>query len=271
MIENPYTTIEQLKTLSQKEQFNMMQREVGSAAKAIGQGRPVLFISCDDTPAGDAHWVTGLYDPYAKSFAIGIPPEPSDAIGRDGKTYSRKGGRFPTVLHAVEMFVVAHKIAEQAFDRQDTTYPDLEFVSKDIFRSRLYGKEDLLVRSRVPLTYQPENSNVLFFNKTAKGRDINPIAIAQSHYDAIQSDETIAEELLRHTMLLENYVTGGNKVIEIAIMRSSETRDYRLFRPARIDHTWADPQQPPVFTGQIINSQGLSVRRYSLNAAGGRI
>lgn len=272
-----HDTVQWLKGFSQEQQFALMSREMHYAGEAIRRGEPVLFLSVDDTPAGDAHHVSALYEPEKSIFSIEIPDEPSDIFAKDGQQYSRKGGRFPTVLHTVEMFVVAFKLAEKsAFSlrreldgTRDITHPQLKFVKKEdeeSLASRLhkYSKETLAI-AITPLTYQPNTSNVLIFNKNAQGRDINPRAIAQIHYDAMQADAEIADVLLRHTMLLEGRVDGGNKVIEIGIMDGLETKQHKLFRTSRLDNSWREPIQQPVFLGEVLDSQNRIRRKYSLN------
>lgn len=261
--------IQRLRILTQRQQFTLMQQEVLRAAKAIAHRKPVLFLSYDDTPAGDVHCVSGIYEPETNSFGIEIPNEPSDIDDGSGKTYTKRGGRFPTVLHTIEMLVASCKLVEkigEPLENEKPVFPELEFLNTEIFDDRLNARGHLPVTSRIPLIYQPLTSNVLFFNKNARGRDMSAGAIAQAHYDAMRADANIPEVLLRHTMLLEGMVIGGNKVIGITVMQGWETRQYKLFRTARINQSWDQPIQVPEFLGITLDLHGRPIRRYSLES-----
>lgn len=264
--------VDGFKSQSQPQQFNLIKRAVHSAARAIALHQPVLFLSYDDTPAGDVHCIKGVYEPRSNSFIIEIPEEPSDTRAANGQVYSRKGGRFPTVLHTIEMLVVAQQMAREipfySYDNplKDTPFPTLKFINEDIQLAKLagYGPPGILTISRIPLTYQPPTSNALFFNKTAEKKHINPIALANAHYDAMQKDQALVKEILRHTMLLEGTVPGGNRMVEITVLEADETKLYKLYRTVRIDSNWADPIKPPQLVGEIVDAKGRIIRRYSL-------
>lgn len=268
--------VDKFRNQSQPQQFNLIKRAVNSAARAIALHHPVLFLSYDDTPAGDAHCIKGLYEPHNNSFVIEIPEEPSDTLAVNGQVYSRKGGRFPTVLHTIEMLVVAQRMAREipfySSDNQlrDTPFPTLKFINEDIQLAKLanYGPPGILSISRIPLTYHPPTSNAVFLNKNAEKRHINPIALANAHYDAMQKDQTLVKEILRHTMLLEGTVPGGNRIIEITVLEAAETKLYKLYRTVRIDSSWDDPIKPPQLVREIVDAKGRIIRRYSLKPQG---
>lgn len=249
--------VSRIKILPQKKQFELMQREIETAVEGLIRGMPVLFLAVDDTPAGDAHAVSALYSPDRGTFAVEIPDEPGDITGKDGQKYNRSGGRFPTVLHTIEMFVVAAKLAG------GSQYPELEFIRKNDshpFYERLDDSDRCPFGiAIIPLTYQPQTSNALFFNKNT--RKINPQAVANAHYDAMQSDTNLSATLLRHTMLLEGTIEGGNNVLGIGVMDGADTKKYKLFRTARIQ-PWDDITHPPKFLGETTLPNGMAIRRY---------
>lgn len=251
-------TVKGLKALPPKEQFKLIQKEIDLAAEGIIKGKSIFFVAIDDTPAGDAHTVSALYVPQLSAFTIEIPNEPSDVIGKDGQRYSRRGGRFPTVLHTIEALVVAGKLANVS------SYPSLEFINTedlDLFYRRIHTYEEIPFGVVIPLVYQPSTSNVLFFNKT--DRRVNPRAVAAAHYDAVQTDTDLTNVLLRHTMLLEGTPEGGNGMVEIGVLDADRTKQHGLFRTPRIQ-SWDTIVTPPKFVGQRILEDGTTIRRYAL-------
>lgn len=265
---SPTEVISWLKSKTQQEQHDLMHEEMSSAGRDILKGNPVIFLAFDDTPAGDVHVVSALYDPNNHTFTVEIPEDPPDVI-KGGERYSRRGGRFPTVLHTIEMFVVASKL-EDIFSPPLTeygasSYPILNFTPR--IPDQLIADKDVQDRVIIPLTYQPETANVLFFNKNAKGKDLNPKAIALAHYDTMQNDGAISRVLLRHTMLLEGEVEGGNKTVGLTIIDGPETRNHRLFRTSRLSQ-WEDPLKSPAYLGISLDPAGRMIRRYSLEGVG---
>lgn len=213
--------------LSQEEKWAMIRQGIGRAADMVSQEKPVLFFLVDETSAGGYHFVRALYDPQERSALIEIPEESH-----------QQGGRFPTVLHALEVIVGTVALANQIeksftpngaiiYPHKGSVFPDVNFIP-DL--NEQANKTEVVL---VPLTVDTSRTNVVAFHPQA--RHINPEALARAYYQVIQNDTDLPKDLIRHTMLVqaENTLDGKNEVT-VSILTKEAARQYSLMRTERI-------------------------------------
>ncbi|MGI8420302.1 MAG: hypothetical protein ACR2LN_06725 [Candidatus Levyibacteriota bacterium] len=215
-----------LRHLTQKEQWSLIRQELEKAVDIISLGKAVMFFLVDETAAGGSHTVKAFYNPRAKKVLLEIPKEPL-----------QKGGRFPTVLHALEIIVGAIDLANKRRKRdQKIPYPEISFVK---VLKKSMKKSDVSV---IPLTVaETKKANIIAFHPQA--RHIDPETLARAYYHIIQTDNTLPRDLIRHTMLVQTL--SGNRPrdkhsITVTVLPKDATQVYKLIHPGRITR-WFNP------------------------------
>lgn len=212
--------------LSQKEQWVMLRQGFERAADLVQRGELVAFHLVDDTVAGGAHLVRALYSPGEARALIEIPEESH-----------KPGGRFPTVLHALEVIAAAVGLANQtdkSFNPNGDTiypqpaipYPDIEFVTA------LNGQAKDAHGVLIPLTVDPDKTNLVAIHPQA--RHINPEGLAIAYYQVIQGDTELTGDLMRHTMLVQARNRREKHDVGLSVVTKAEKPELRLNFPGRI-------------------------------------
>lgn len=201
--------------INEEDRWAIVKKGMDRSVNILGRGRPVLFFLVEETKAGGPHAVQALYDPKERAAILEIPEEPE-----------QQGGRFPTVLHAVEMIASVTKLANQ---RMELPHPQVRFVD------RLRGRIQELGVVLIPLTLDTDRSNIIAFHPQA--RHIDPETLAYAYYEGIKADTELPEDLIRHTMLVQ--ALNGDKPltkneVTLRVLPHEETGNYRLMYPGRI-------------------------------------
>ncbi|MDO8610464.1 MAG: hypothetical protein Q7R95_07995 [bacterium] len=214
----PFLITDRLHKLGPVKQWEILVREVEKAEFGIRNGSAVLFNCFDDTKAGGTHSVGAIYDPQIDRLIIEIPNEPV-----------QKGGRFPSVLHAIEIAVATIRLAYK-----DNAYlPEIEFISNDLFNT---PRNHMVVL--IPLTVDPNLTNAVIFHPQA--RHISPEALAKVYYfNFVKRDLNLTRDLLRHTMLVQSRFNEDRPQekyqINVMTLSKKEAQSrFNLLNPSRI-------------------------------------
>ncbi len=230
-------TLNYLLAVSQQEQVAILQDSLALAAEKIQKGENFSFYLIDKTQAGGAHEVKVFYNVLENRVVIQIPPEPDSNNSR-----GIKGGRFPTVCHGIEMVVAVSKIA-----RIDS--PAIEFASSAQINLGEFSKPLL-----VPLTIDPPNTNLIIFH--TQSRSVDPHKLAQGWYEIMKTDEQLAEDPLRHTILVMPKSSSNDiqnphfeldqpqskKSVHVEVLPKEVAEDRSRFRPMHLNRIgrWSD-------------------------------
>jgi hypothetical protein len=233
-----------LRGMSQTDQWLGLKREMHRAVAALLHGRAVVYWLVDHTPAGGRHSILAFHEPRQNEAVIEIPEEP---VIEPCAPRVVRGGRFPTVLHAIEAIVLGVKIAQgcglrlckDSVPKTVLKYPSLGFLHRDAFAIRLgvYVSEATIVQ--IPLTIDPPHTNAIIFRKQARGSYLDARTIALAHYIIMQHDAWLTEHLLRHTMLIypkdASIGSANNRMITFETLHHAEICErYNLFFPDRL-------------------------------------
>jgi D-amino-acid oxidase len=254
-----------LSRLSQERQWAILRQELQTAAAALLQGESLFYWSIDKTPRGENHYVGAFFDPQVKRLTVEIPQEPEDP--------KKKGGRFPTVLHTVEMVVATIQLANDlnslTRSGQSIPYPVIEFVGND-------GNSPLTEKAAqvappvvifIPLTIDSGYSNVLILQPNARGSYLSPAAITQGYYQILQQDKELLTHLLRHTILLrpkspEKGLTDRDIQVSVLPKEVAE-QDYDLSDLGRL-REWEEPSQGEMAIWKVTNAAGRAFHGFTL-------
>ncbi len=232
-----------LLALSQEEQTIILHDSLAQAADKLRLGENFALYLVDKTQAGGAHEVKVFFRVSENRAIIQIPAEPDSENGKHSR--GTKGGRFPTVCHGVEMVAAVSKIAGYDF-------PDIHFSSPDELNSNEFGSPLL-----IPLTVDPANTNLIIFH--TQSRSVDPYLLAQGWYELMKSDEQLAEDPLRHTILVmpksssedshnphfESDQPQSKKTMHIEVLPKELAEDRARFRPMHLNRIsrWNDNNQ----------------------------
>lgn len=165
-------------------------------SKSITKNEICIVSAVDNTKAGGLHSVDVLVMPDREMVFVRVPSEPHADLDNSGHATVVKGGRNPTILHALEIVIAAYR------ESTNTRYPELKFClsEHDIFA--IAGIEeskaaDLLL---VPLTFEPANTSALIFHTQAT--KINPVELSVAWYRVMQTDATLVSDPFRHTIMV---------------------------------------------------------------------
>lgn len=254
-----------LRGLSQLEQWEILRREYRLAAEVLLRNLPLFYWSLDDTPRGGQHHIVALLDRRVNRLIVEIPAEPADS--------GKKGGRFPTVLHTLEMAVATIQLAHQsnplAGTGQEIAYPSLEFVASDgqgsfAAISAQFAQAAVMF---VPLTIDSAHSNVLILQPNARGRYLSPTDIAHGYYQIVQQDRELLSHLLRHTIVVrprspEKGVTNRDVQVGVLPKRVAE-QDYDLSDLGRL-REWREPSSQEVALWKATRAAGSLFHGFTL-------
>lgn len=174
--------VDSIVALSEEERWEVIRREYQNATKAVHAGSPVLFFLVDKTRAGDSHVIRALFSPIFNGLIVEIPQEDQ-----------YQSGRFPTVLHALEVVSTVNKLSGNENLPVGLKFLDAEEFNKA--QQQISNPEITLV----PLIVDPERTNLVIFHTQA--RKVDPRAIALGYYKILPR-LGLEEDLLRHTMLV---------------------------------------------------------------------
>lgn len=181
----------EIDSLKESDRFSLVLEGVARAGSILAAKEPCLLLVVDDTNAGGKHIVYAFIDPIRNEAHIFIPPEPDIANGDAGV----KGGRFPTVCHAVELVAACCKTA-------DIKFPELVFSEEGDDTSIVSDWRESTEDSTIimPLTIDPPNTNV-FICHTQVPR-IDPQRLLLGWYEVIKQDGNLVNDPIRHTILV---------------------------------------------------------------------
>ncbi|HSX43283.1 MAG TPA: hypothetical protein VLF59_04305 [Candidatus Saccharimonadales bacterium] len=212
-----------LETRTEADRFSQVLEGVTKAAHTLIARKPCLLLVADDTNAGGKHIVYALIDTLRDEVRVLIPPEPDVTNGEAGV----KGGRFPTVCHAVELVAACCKTA-------GIDFPKLRF-SKDDDTAVVADWQKLVEGSTIimPLTINPPNTNV-FICHTQVPR-IDPQRLLLGWYEVIKHDKNLVSDPIRHTILVmpksqsdehkNDYFTQDQPPVKTIVMTETLPKD----------------------------------------------
>jgi len=173
-----------LTTLNHEERFDRVKQGIKEASELIRAERAFVINIADITKAGGLHNIRLLAKPMKREVCVEIPEEPI-------MTEGIKGGRTPTILHAIELIVLSYKLAQKKF-------PTLSFK---LYKTDPYDEKDTLIpRIFIPLTIDPPKTNIIIFHTQVP--HINPELLAQSWFEIMKQDESLENDFIRHTILV---------------------------------------------------------------------
>lgn len=170
-------------TMPESDRWNAIRQEYQRATEAVANGKPVLFFLVDYTAAGASHLIRVIFSPAFAAEVVEIPAE--DEF---------QGGRFPTVLHALEVVSTVHQLAGGNKD----DLPRLKFMPSNKFYQvvQQVNQPEIVI---MPLIVNPKKTNLVIFHTQA--RRIDPKAVALGYYQVLPRLD-LEDDLLRHTMLV---------------------------------------------------------------------
>lgn len=174
--------VETISIMPEENRWDIIRQEYRQAREAIESGSPVIFYLVDNTSAGGPHVIRALFSPIFDGLVVEIPQEDQ-----------YQSGRFPTVLHALEVASTVNKLAGA-----DRLPRSLKFLDSEEFNKaekQVVGPNIALI----PLIVDPDSTNLVVFHPQA--RKIDPRAVALGYYELIPSLK-LEKDLLRHTMLV---------------------------------------------------------------------
>ena len=235
-----------LSVLSAEEKARIVRYELQRAADALLEEKPVLFYTVDQTQAGGAHAVQAFFDPKQNRAVIEVSYSQTDV----------QSSFFPTVLHALEIITATTQLAngcgnvsQQApNDAEKIPYPTVDFANRDSFRK----KSEQAVQPEpifVPLTIDTRYTNAIIFHPQA--RHLKPEAIARAYYTLLKDDRSLAEDPIRHTMLVwprypEDRPTDKNSMTVIVLPSEFSRRRFKLADVRRVTD-WAPTNQNVIY------------------------
>ncbi len=214
-------TLKFLRRINDNDRWVIVKQGINRSVDLLSCGRSVLFFLAEETTVGGPHAVQAIYDPQEGVAFLETPEESTE-----------QKGRFPTVLHAIEMIANVTKLVNQ---RTELPYPQVRFVD------RLRGRVEELELALIPLNLITNRSNVLVFHPQA--RHVDPETLALAYYEATKADVQLPEDLIRHTMLVQalNGDRPSSKTeVTLRVLLTKETGKYRLMHPERIAR-WFTP------------------------------
>lgn len=178
-----------LDLLDESQRYESILNGISTAAGALASSETCILIVVDDTNAGGKHKVTTLIDPLNDTAYLEIPPEPNP------EDVGIKGGRFPTICHAVELIAACYAKAGVKF-------PALHFTSEVNPLSEIadFNEPDDSTTLLMPLTINPPNTNVLICHTQVP--HIDPQQLLLGWYEVIKQDDNLVADPIRHTILV---------------------------------------------------------------------
>lgn len=220
--------VDSIVALSEEERWEVIRREYQNATEAVQAGSPVLFFLVDKTKAGNSHVVKALFSPTFNGLVVEIPEEDQ-----------YQSGRFPTVLHALEVVSTVNKLAGSS-SRLPIT---LKFMDADMFDKAEQQVAQLEI-AVVPLIIDPQKTNLVIFHPQI--RKIDPRAIALGYYKILPR-LNLEAELLRHTMLVtprsnsDLLKPDSHTEVLVSVFHHYQIGDhFNLLNPGRVKHWNSD-------------------------------
>ncbi len=191
---------------------------------ALRTRRPLATLFFDKTKAGGAHRIATFFSPESKSFYVQIPDEPNPDI--DGQSVLR-GGRFTTMLHALE--AIAYATGQSSLNGY---HPVIEIVRQASFPPE---SEEIVL----PLHVNPDLANFIVIDKQLTS--INGNRLLEAYY-AWYKHFTLDSGMnnanwLRHTMLVHPKDSRPQFKQEIGFIMGVQSAigvTYKLVNPGRI-------------------------------------
>lgn len=224
-------------SLDEKRTWQIVYAEIEAASKAISRRVSVLFDIYDQTTAGGKHSVLAYYDADANEATFEIPNDQVVVFPEDEVSV---GGRFPTLLHAIEVVTLVARTVK--LNRQQLDYyPNLNFRSRnDIKNLVVSGDRKKQHLAMLPLTVHPTRTNVIVLHQQARGNMVDAAKIVAAHYQLQIRDDSIVNDVLRHTMITQPSRQLGvgpeekNKFWIGLLPHSISSLNFPLFNSARI-------------------------------------
>lgn len=255
--------------LNEEAVWNMVQEEVAAASEAIERGKSVLFNFYDQTSAGGSHAVLAYYEGERNAVTVEIPDESVIVFPQEKVSI---GGRFPTVLHAVEIAVLVARTSGRKRDHAVSIYPRIKFGNRNDIRKLVVDGSGGKHLATVPLTVNPARTNVIVLHQQIRSNLARAAKIVGAHYQVLQGDAELGADILRHTMLVQPSRTlglGPTKKTDFwigTLPHHMVSSNFPLAHPGRIQ-----PLSPideirsaaPLAKIQAINSRGYAFYEFS--------
>lgn len=168
-------------SMPQVDRWSMIKQEFQQASSIATGDTPILFFLVDRTVAGGDHMVRALYHPIFHGVAVEIPMD-------------NQAGKFPTVLHALEIVSTVSKLSST----RENIQPGLKFLPSQAFDT-VVGQISQPEVVLIPLVVDPERTNLVIFHPQA--RTLDPESIAYGYWSILPKMDLV-QDLIRHTMLV---------------------------------------------------------------------
>lgn len=221
--------------MEEDQRWEAIKHEFKRTAEITSLGIPTLFFLVDNTAAGGSHVIRALFHPVFEMVVVEIPQE-------------NQSGRFPTVLHALEVAATFTRLNNE--QGNDTVpHPRAKFLQHEPFE-KLAGQVREVNISLIPLIVNPVKTNCVIFHSQA--RRLNPETIAQEYHKLLAKVD-LTKDLMRHTMLVTcnnpPYVPVAKDEFVVGVCEHSKVgQHFRLINVGRIGH-WGLDERGPLIRG----------------------
>jgi len=156
-----FITSEQRLTLNEESSWLKIRKSIETLAEKVDYNDVAFFNLHDETAAGGRHSVLVAYDGKQNIANIELPDESIVVFPEQEVSV---GGKFPTVLHAIEIITLIAKIANKS-----DLYPRLQFKKRrDIIG--ITNEDTESSASILPLTVHTELANVIILHQQVRSR-----------------------------------------------------------------------------------------------------
>ncbi len=213
-----------------QKRWSVMENSIKQASQELIKDKPIVWLLHDKTSAGLSHDLLAIHQPNKENTQdntafIEIPDDPENG--------GSKNGRFPTVLHAIDLIVGSVQKVRQMGVM--IPYPHLHLGKRERLIRVIQNLNQLPFFVSVSLEINPFMTNAVIIHRNK--RRIDAEVILHAYYGMLQIENGLVEDLWRHTMLklapkesdLSHYI-GWVGVVNHEILKTMRNMDLQRIK-----------------------------------------